>query len=168
MSVCVVVGIVAALTWAHWPEVPLDTRNPVTEVVILKAERELILYSGTKLLKIYKVSLGRNPTGQKEKEGDKKTPEGEYVISGRNPKSPFHLSLHISYPTLEEIDLAQKKGMDPGGDIMIHGIKRGFGWIGKFHLLMDWTTGCIAVTNPEIEEIYHSVPDGTKVVIRAN
>jgi len=160
--------IIAALFWAHWPETPIDPRYPVTEVVILKAERELILYSGNKPLKIYKVALGRNPVGQKEIAGDKKTPEGEYVISGRNPKSPFYLSLHVSYPNAEQVSVAREKGRDPGGDIMIHGIKRGLGWIGKFHVFMDWTAGCIAVTDDEIEEIYRSTPDGTEVTIKAN
>jgi len=160
--------LIASLVWAHWPETPVDTREPVTGVVVLKAERELILYSGNKPLKSYRVSLGGNPVGPKEVEADKKTPEGEYVISGRNPKSSCYLSLHISYPTAEQVILAQKKGMNPGGDIMIHGIKRGFGWLGKFHLFMDWTAGCVAVTNEEIEEIYRSVPDGTKVTIKAD
>ena len=101
-------------------------------------------------------------------EGDEKTPEGEYLISGRNPKSSFHLSLRISYPNAEQVLVANEKGMNPGGDIMIHGIKRGFGWLGKLHAYVDWTTGCVAVTNEEIEEIYRSVPDGTKVTIKAN
>ena len=140
----------------------------MTEVVVLKAERELILYSGNRPLKVYRVALGRNPVGQKEMEGDKKTPEGEYVISGHNPKSSFHLSLHISYPTTEQVVRAQGRGENPGGDIMIHGIKKGLGWVGRFHTFIDWTTGCIAVTNEEIEEIYRSVPDGTKVTIKAN
>jgi len=165
---CVAIIILAALVWANWPEIPIETQYPVTEVVILKAKRELILYSGNRQLKVYHVALGTNSVGQKEVEGDRKTPEGEYVISGRNPKSPFHLSLHISYPTAEQVALAQKKGINPGGDIMIHGIKKGFGWIGKFHLFIDWTAGCIAVTDKEIEEIYLSVPDGTKVTIKAN
>ena len=170
MTISLVASIVllASLAWAHWPRDPLDSRYPVTGVVVLKAERELILYSGDRQLKIYKVALGRSPVGQKEREGDKKTPEGEYVISGHNPNSPCHLSLHVSYPTPQQTALAQKGGLNPGGDIMIHGIKRGFGWIGKFHIFMDWTAGCIAVTNEEIEEIYRSVPDGTKVTIRAN
>jgi murein L,D-transpeptidase YafK len=156
------------LLWAHWPEVPVDARYPVTEVVILKAERELILYSGTRPLKAYKVALGGNPVGQKEFEGDGKTPEGEYVISGRNPKSQCHLALHISYPNAEQAARAKERGTNAGEDIMIHGIKNGFGWIGKGHAIVDWTNGCVAVTNEEIEEIYRSVPDGTKVLIKAN
>jgi murein L,D-transpeptidase YafK len=168
--ILLVAGVIllAALVWAHWPEVPLGAQHPVTSVVVLKAERELILYSGDTPLKVYRVALGRNPVGQKEVAGDKKTPEGEYVISSRNPQSSCHLALHISYPTPEQVTLAQNKGFEPGGDIMIHGIKRGLGWIGKFHTAMDWTAGCVAVTNEEIEEIYRAVPDGTKVTIRAN
>ncbi len=164
----IAITLFSGFIWAHWPEPPLDARAQATEVVILKAERELILYSGNKPLKTYRVSLGKNPVGQKEKEGDRKTPEGVYVISGHNPKSAFHLSLHISYPTSDQNLLAKRKGVNPGEDIMIHGIKRGFGWLGKFHRFMDWTTGCIAVTNEEIEEIYRSVPDGTKITIKAD
>ena len=163
-----VLATVGFFVWAHWPEVPVDTRYPVTEVVILKAERELILYSGDKPLKVFKVALGGNPVGQKEQEGDGKTPEGEYVISGRNPKSQFHLSLHISYPNADQVARAKQKGTNPGGDIMIHGIRKGLGWVGRGHEFVDWTTGCVAVTNEEIEEIYRSVPDGTKVIIKAN
>ncbi len=168
ISVFVAITPLAVLVWAHWPEVPLDSRHPVTEVVILKTERELILYSGEKRLKVYRVALGRNPVGQKEMEGDGKTPEGEYVISGRNPKSLFHLSLHISYPNAAQVLVAKEKGTNPGEDIMIHGIKRGLGWVGKLHTFVDWTTGCVAVTNEEINEIYRSVPDGTKVTIKAH
>jgi murein L,D-transpeptidase YafK len=159
-------AFVAALAWAHWPETPIDPSSPVTQIVILKAQRELILYSNDKPLKTYRVALGRHPVGSKQVAGDEKTPEGEYVISGRNPRSPFHLSLHISYPAPAELASARAKGIDPGGEIMIHGIKRGLGWIGKFQRFVDWTQGCVAVTNEEIEEIYRVVPDGTKVTIK--
>jgi len=128
----------------------------------------MTLYSGNRPLKTYRVALGRSPLGQKVKEGDNKTPEGEYYIVGRNRKSPFHLSLYVSYPNFDQVLLARKNGMDPGGDIRIHGIKRGLGWLGRFHRLVDWTAGCIAVTNEEIEEIYRAVPDGTKVTIKAS
>lgn len=164
--ICFAVSIAAALIWAHWPENPLGLKEPVTEVVVLKSKRELILYSGAKLLKAYKVALGKNPVGQKEREGDGKTPEGEYVIVRHNSKSLYHLSLGISYPTKQQVVLAHEKGVSPGGDVMIHGIRRGLGWLGKFHRYIDWTAGCIAVTNEEIEEIYRAVPDGTKITIK--
>ena len=167
LIICILVVFLVAISWAHWPESHLDAQANVTKIVILKAKRKLILYSGDKPLKTYRISLGRNPVGQKEKQGDMKTPEGDYTISGRNPKSSFHLSLRISYPTPEQSLLAQQKGLDPGGDIMIHGIRNGLGWIGKFQRITDWTLGCIAVTNTEIQEIYRLVPDGIKIQIKA-
>lgn len=100
-------------------------------------------------------------------EGDGKTPEGLYVIDYRNQRSQFHLSLHVSYPRPEQVARAKKKGISPGGMIMIHGLRNGAGFLGRFHRLADWTTGCIAVTNEEIEEIWRVVPDGTSIEIRA-
>jgi murein L,D-transpeptidase YafK len=104
--------------------------------------------------------------GAKERQGDHRTPEGTYTISGRNSKSKFHRSLRISYPSTADRERAKKIQADPGGDIMIHGLPNGFGWLGKSHLKVDWTDGCIAVTNDEIEEIWKLVPDGTTVVLQ--
>lgn len=137
----------------------------VDRVVLKKSERKLILMSGNSVVKSYAVALGKNPVGQKRQEGDNKTPEGRYIIDRHNPKSSFHLSLHISYPSTADQERAQRDGVRPGGDIMIHGLKNGMGWIGRLHRLTDWTQGCIAVTNGEIEEIYSLVPDGTPIEI---
>jgi murein L,D-transpeptidase YafK len=135
----------------------------VDRVILKKSERKLILMKGETVLKSYKVALGRNPIGPKKQEGDKKTPEGSYIIDRHDQKSSFHLSLHISYPSAADREQALRSGVRPGGDIMIHGIKNGMGWIGSLHRLVDWTQGCIAVTNQEIEEIYNSVSDGTPI-----
>ena len=118
-----------------------------------------------KVIKKYKISLGRNPNGHKEKQGDFKTPEGNYIIDYRNPNSKYYLSLHISYPNEKDKRFALAQGVSPGGDIMIHGIRNGLGLIGRLHTLFDWTQGCIAVTNPEIKEIWNAVPKGTKITI---
>ncbi len=118
---------------------------------------------GQTVLKTYKVALGRNPIGPKRQEGDNKTPEGSYLIDKHDPKSLFHRSLHISYPSATDREQAFRRGVRPGGDIMIHVIKNGLGWIGPLHRLADWTAGCIAVTNQEIEEIYAVLPDGTPI-----
>ena len=134
-------------------------------VIIIKSERRLKLLSGSRILKEYRIALGRNPIGPKTRQGDSKTPEGNYFIDYRNPRSKFHLALHISYPNSEDIRRAAKMGVSPGGDIMIHGIGK-WGWIGKLHCLQNWTQGCIAVTNAEIEEIWRAVPDGTPVTIK--
>ncbi len=136
------------------------------KVLIEKKARRLTLLSGGKVIKTYKVAIGRNPVGPKEKEGDNKTPEGIYTIDRRNMKSRYHLSLHISYPNPEDIERAKRRGISPGSNITIHGIKNGYGWIGDFHRIFDWTEGCIAVTNEEIDEIERLVPDGTPVEIR--
>jgi murein L,D-transpeptidase YafK len=103
--------------------------------------------------------------GPKERQGDNKTPEGTYRIDARNGNSGFHLSLHISYPNEHDKKRAKKLGVSPGGDIMIHGIKNGFSQVGASHAETDWTEGCIAVTNQEMEEIYKFVPIGTVVEI---
>jgi len=110
--------------------------------------------------------LGRNPLGAKQEEGDMKTPEGIYKIDGRNPQSRFHLALHISYPSAEDDKRAAARGVPAGYDIMIHGIQNGRGWIGAFHRWKDWTAGCIAVTDEEIEELWRVTPDGATIEIR--
>jgi murein L,D-transpeptidase YafK len=136
------------------------------KILIEKKARRLILFSKGQEIKTYKVALGRNPEGIKEKEGDGRTPEGNYVIDSRNKTSGYHLSLHISYPNEKDKRRAKELGVSPGGSIMIHGIKNGFGWVGRFHTWFDWTKGCIAVTDKEIEEISRLVPNGTAVEIR--
>lgn len=118
------------------------------------------------MLKTYKVSLGRNPIGPKTRAGDHRTPEGTYRIAWRNPQSKFHLSLHISYPGPQDIANARHDGFQPGGDIVIHGLQNRLGWIGRFHRFVDWTDGCIAVTNSEMDQIWRAVPYGTPVEIR--
>jgi len=140
--------------------------GPADKILIEKKERRLTLISKDKVLKTYKIALGGNPNGPKERQGDHKTPEGTYVIDSRNKDSRYHLSLHISYPNEKDKKRAKELGVSPGGDIMIHGIKNGFSWIGDFHTERDWTKGCIAVTDEEIEEIDKLVPNGTIVEIR--
>ena len=141
-------------------------KGPADKILIEKKERRLTLISKGKVLKTYKIALGGNPIGPKERQGDNKTPEGTYVIDGRNKDSSYHLSLHISYPNEKDKKRAKELGVSPGGDIMIHGIKNGFSWVGDSHTEVDWTKGCIAVTDEEIEEIDKLVPNGTIVEIR--
>ena len=136
------------------------------KIVIVKSTRTLTLLSGDKVLKTYKVALGTVPVGPKRVEGDHKTPEGTYVIDAKNPQSQFHRSLHISYPSEADQQRARKLGARPGGAIMIHGLAKPFASLGPLHRQTDWTDGCVAVTNAEIEEIWKLVPVGTKVEIR--
>ena len=135
-------------------------------IVIAKAARTLTLLRAGKVLKTYKVALGRDPVGPKTREGDGKTPEGDYNISGKNEHSQFHLSLRISYPNIADRERARKLGGTPGGDIFIHGLPPRWAWLGGAHRQKDWTLGCIAVTNAEIDEIYARVPIGTPVEIK--
>jgi murein L,D-transpeptidase YafK len=128
-------------------------------IVVYKARREMLLLLGNSLLRTYRVALGRDPVGHKECEGDGRTPEGRYTIDRRNPKSRYYLSLHISYPNAADRARAAEQGVDPGGDIMIHGLKDGMIRDG------DWTQGCIAVTDAEMEEIWGLVPEGTRIDI---
>jgi murein L,D-transpeptidase YafK len=135
------------------------------KIVIDKAARKLTLYSGQNAIRTYRIALGDQPVGRKQCQGDKRTPEGQYTIDGRNMNSQYHRSLRVSYPNPADRKAAKKLGCKPGGDIMIHGLPNGYGGIGKLHTLRDWTLGCIAVTNQEIEEILGLVTNGTLVVI---
>jgi murein L,D-transpeptidase YafK len=145
---------------------PVSAAPKVDRILIEKAERRLSLMAGEKTLKAYRVALGPSPVGDKTCQGDNRTPEGIYRISGRNPSSAYHRSLRVSYPDASDRAAARKAGCNPGGDIFIHGLPNGYGAIGAAHRLRDWTLGCIAVTNEEIEEIWKRVADGTTVEIR--
>jgi len=135
-------------------------------VLVLKGARKLLLMAGNRTIKTYTVSLGRTPVGHKQREGDGKTPEGVYTLDYRNPQSQYHRSIHISYPAPADVENARKLGVSPGGEIMIHGLPNGKDWIGKEHAQYDWTEGCIAVTNEEMDEIWAMVDDGTQIEIR--
>lgn len=159
-------AIVAALFWANWPTEGLPHGTRADRVVISKAERRLYLMRGQAELASYEMSLGWNPVGPKEREGDKKTPEGLYRITEHKANSTYHKALRISYPSEADSARARTQGVNPGSDIMIHGIRNGLGFVGKLHRLVDWTAGCVALTNSEIEQLWHAVPDGTLVEIR--
>ncbi|MBM3274270.1 MAG: L,D-transpeptidase family protein [Candidatus Sericytochromatia bacterium] len=133
-------------------------------VAVEKGKHLLTLYRGNSAIATYSVALGQS--GAKAKEGDGKTPEGRYTIDWRNARSRFHRSLHISYPSAADRARASAIGNNPGGDIMIHGLPGHMAWLGPLHRTRDWTLGCIAVTNQEIEQIWRLVPDGTPIEIR--
>ena len=152
--------------YAHHNWNPLPVGTTIDRIVVGKSARRLSIFRDANELKTYRIALGRSPVGAKREEGDMKTPEGIYRIDGRNPQSSFHLALHISYPSDEDNKRAAAHGVPAGFDIMIHGIQNGRGWIGAFHRWKDWTAGCIAVTDEEIEEIGRITPDGTTIEIR--
>lgn len=137
---------------------------PIDRILIDKSDRTLWLMAGGHVVHTYRnIRLGDVPVGHKQFEGDEKTPEGRYHISGRNPASRYHLSLRISYPDARDKRLAARAGKSPGGDIFIHGQPNGSP---AERLPMDWTDGCVAVSNAEIREIWKLVRDGTRVDIR--
>jgi murein L,D-transpeptidase YafK len=135
-------------------------------ILILKSERKLTLYREGRPLKTYLVALGGSPVGDKHCQGDQRTPEGTYRIDLKNQASRYHLSLRVSYPDATDRVVARRRGCSPGGDIFIHGLGKGFAYLGKLHRATDWTLGCVAVTNVEIEEIWKAVEVGTVVEIR--
>jgi murein L,D-transpeptidase YafK len=143
-----------------------DRAAKADQVIVTKSARTLTLFAQGKVLRTYKVALGGAPIGAKEQEGDHKTPEGHYLLDRRNPKSRFYKSIHVSYPNDQDKKRASERGASPGGDIMVHGLPNGFGWLGATHRNMDWTDGCIAVTNAEMDEIWELVADGTPIEIR--
>lgn len=148
---------------------PPDTPNPAPpkadSILILKKAHLLELISAGKVIRTYHVALGRGGLAPKQREGDGLTPEGHYVIDAKYANSNYHRALHVSYPNADDLKRAAKLGVSPGGAIMIHGLPNGKGFIGAAHRLYDWTLGCIAVTNAEIDEIWNIVPVGTPVEI---
>jgi len=124
------------------------------------------LLNGNKVVKTYKVALGGNPKGAKDRQGDHKTPEGVYFVDAKKNNSQFYKALHLSYPNARDRERAKRLGVNPGGDVEIHGLGPKWGWIGARHRATDWTDGCIAVTNEEIDEIYPLIKISTPIEIR--
>jgi len=154
------------LLCAGEPDIALPRGTLAEKIVVEKSKRKLTLFAGDKVLKEYRISLGKQPIGPKEREGDNKTPEGCYIIDFHKRDSNYHRALHITYPDRNALERAGSLGVSPGKDIMIHGLRNGCGWLGELHQYVDWTGGCIAVTNEEIEELWRVVPDGTPIEIR--
>ncbi len=170
LLIVLVVGVVGytqvALRVGSGAPPPMVAADSLADRVIVdKAARQLMLMRGDEEIASYHISLGAAPAGHKSREGDERTPEGDYVIDWRNANSIAHLSLHISYPNAADRAAALERGQDPGGNIMIHGLLNGWGWLGRAHLMWDWTNGCIAVTNAEMREIWAHVPNGTPITI---
>ena len=154
---------------------PTITRTPVTNIkdvlyadsiVVEKQRRTMTLYNSGYPVKIYQVALGKEPTGDKMRIGDNRTPEGVFYIDFLNAQSKYHKALHISYPDADHIQRARALGVAAGGDIMIHGLPPAFADLGAKHREFDWTNGCIAVTDQEIEEIWRAVPNGAAIQIK--
>lgn len=167
-SLLIVVGVflTAFAVYYFYPEPKLPAGISIDKLVVYKSKRQLLAYSNGQLVKTYHISLGGKPAGDKEFEGDKKTPEGIYFINDKNPNSGYHKNLGISYPNDNDLAYSKNLNKPAGGDIKIHGLRNYTGFIGKFHRWSDWTLGCIAVTNDEIDELYDAVKIGTPIDIR--
>lgn len=150
----------SCLLFAQKPTVVVD------RLVVYKSERKLVLLNQGMEVSSYKVALGSEPVGPKTRQGDHRTPEGVYTLDSRNSNSHFYKAFHISYPSPKDMATAKKLGVSPGGDIMLHGLPKEYAWVGKAHTLHDWTDGCVAVTNEEMDELWKLVPVGTPIEIR--
>ena len=148
------------------PDASAQKPEKADSILILKKAHLLELLAGGKVTRTYKVALGQGGLAPKQREGDARTPEGHYLIDARYEHSAYHKALHVSYPDAEDRKRAARLGAPPGGAIMIHGLPNGKGWVGAGHRLYDWTLGCIAVTDQEMDEIWTLVPVGTPVEIR--
>jgi murein L,D-transpeptidase YafK len=146
---------------ASWTPLKAD------RLVVLKGERRLVLMRGDRVMKVFRVALGRYPKGHKVREGDARTPEGTYTVDYRldTNKSKFYRALHISYPNRQDRAQARKLGVSPGGQIMIHGLPTKWSAKDVGHPRLDWTQGCIAVTNREMDQVWKMVDDGTTIEI---
>jgi murein L,D-transpeptidase YafK len=165
-SLPAIVFLLVAMPLAGLLAPPASATEPpaIDRIVVEKSQRRMDLMSGDTVVRSYEIALGSEPEGDKQEEGDGRTPEGRYIVEGRNPTSAFHLSLKISYPDAADRADAVSRGVSPGGDIFIHGAPNW--WFLPGQPPGDWTWGCIAVTKSEIGEVWRLVPDGTPVEIR--
>lgn len=157
--------IIGTLCWSGL-EYASAALTGVEKVVVIKNKRLLLLMKDGEIFKTYRVSLGRRPEGHKIEAGDLRTPEGRYVLDSKNSKSKYYLAIHISYPNELDTINARKRGVSPGGGIMIHGLPQKSPHFTEITGYSDWTNGCIAVTNPEMEEIWQFVSAGTPIEIK--
>jgi len=134
-------------------------------LIVQKKDRVMLLMKDGMEIKRYKIVLGGNPVGHKQQEGDQRTPEGNYILDYKKSDSSFYKAIHVSYPNVKDKKHAKQLGVNPGGFIMIHGQKNGFGWISSLAQQFDWTDGCIAVKNYEMDEIWDAVDVGTPIQI---
>jgi murein L,D-transpeptidase YafK len=164
--------VLVGLALAASPGRDMEVRGPggpvalADSVVVEKKAHRLTLYHLGRPLKAYRIALGGQPVGDKVSAGDRRTPEGVFAVIARNDNSDFHLALRLSYPDERHQAVADSLGVSPGGDIMIHGLPKGRSQVGAQHRIVDWTNGCVALTDEEIEELWRAVPVGTPVEIK--
>jgi murein L,D-transpeptidase YafK len=140
--------------------------NKADEVLVIKSERRLYLIKNKKQFAEYRVTFGDNPEGHKVQQGDQKTPEGKYILDYKNPNSNYYKSIHISYPNKKDREISKKLGVNPGGEIMIHGQLNGWEWASLITQLFSWTDGCIALSNEDMGQLWLAIDPGTPIEIR--
>jgi len=159
--------LIGGLVVPGWQESPQAIDFPVADkVVVEKSNRKLHLFKGGVAFRTFKIALGIRPVGDKEKEGDFKTPEGSYHLDARNPDSEYFLAIHVSYPNQRDRSEARKQGVDPGGAIMIHGQPNDPTRSEAYYRTQDWTNGCIAVSNSDMIDIWLMTSENTAIEIR--
>jgi murein L,D-transpeptidase YafK len=166
MAVVGALAIAAAALFPGERQTPLPDGVRADKLVVIKSAHRMTLYKDGEPLRTYRVSLGRGGLAPKSREGDALVPEGAYSIDHHVSNSQFHLALYISFPNADDTAAARAHRVGAGSDIEIHGLPNGLGFIGSWHRVLDWTAGCIAVTNSEMDEVWRVVPDGTRVFIR--
>ena len=151
--------LLVLLIFSHSAQAAVDL------VQVIKSKRQMFLIEQGKIIKQFTIALGANPIGHKQQEGDERTPEGRYILDYRNPNSGYFKSLHVSYPNKQDLARAKAKGVDAGGMIMIHGQRNGFGWAASLTQRRDWTNGCMALSNEDMQVVWDLVQVGTPIEI---
>ncbi len=164
LLICVLIS--TCLTYNLYPIGKIPPGVTVDKIVVVKSERKLLAFADGRIVKTYTIALGRNPIGKKQYEGDKRTPEGVYFINDKRANSKFYKNLGISYPNDSDLTNARTIGKPAGGDVKIHGLQNGLGFIGRMQAWADWTAGCIALTNQELDDLYAHTEVGTPIEIR--
>ena len=164
-SACFTLLLQGAVLLAGLQGARADELTAADHVVVRKAERKLYLYRGDQLLAAYRVALGLNPVGHKERENDYRTPEGHYRLAQRNTRSSYFLSILVSYPNPDDLKRARQRGWPTGGSIMIHGLPNTPSHSEQYYETTDWTNGCIALSNSDMVEVWMRTPENTPIDI---
>ena len=143
-----------------------ESAQKADSVLVIKSEKRLYLMDKGERFASFPVTFGAEPVGHKQMQGDERTPEGHYTLTYKNPKSKFYKSIHISYPNARDRENARRLGVDPGGDIMIHGLAKGWEWAESLATSFSWTNGCIALSNKDMDLVWEAVDSGTPIEIR--
>jgi len=143
-----------------------EAAQKADSVLVIKSENRLYLMKDGLAFASFQATFGANPVGHKQMQGDERTPEGHYILDYKNPNSQFYKSIHVSYPNAQDRKNARRLGVDPGGDIMIHGQANGWGWASPVAQFLPWTDGCVALSDRNMDKVWEAVDPGTPIEIR--